>query len=66
MDDFNTALHMAVWREIIVIRQAKLTDACYTVPVALTDQNYLLFRFQIELYQVVGYLDDSFLVADIH
>ena len=73
-----------------------LSDAYYSVPVALTDQKYLLFKFEAQLYkfvclpnglssapriftkllkpvfsalhkqghQIMGYLDDSFLMGD--
>ena len=72
------------------------SDAYYSVPVAMTDQKYLLFKFEAQLYkfvclpnglssapriftkllkpvfsalhkqgqQIIGYLDDSFLMGD--
>ena len=94
MDNLKTALNMM--RHNCFMVSIDLSDAYYSVPVALTDQKYLLFKFEGQLYkfvclpnglssapriftkllkpvfsalhkqghQIMGYLDDSFLMGD--
>ena len=94
MDNLNAALGMV--RQNCYMASIDLADAYYTVPVALSDQKYLVFNFEGQLYkyvclpnglssapriftklmkpvfsalrkkghQIMGYLDDSFLMGD--
>ena len=94
MGNLKTALNMM--RQNCFMASIDLSDAYYSVPVALTDQKYLLFKFEGQLYkfvclpnglssapriftkllkpvfsalhkqghQILGYLDDSFLMGD--
>ena len=94
MDNLKTAFN--VMRQNCFMASIDLSDAYYSVPVALTDQNDLLFKFEGQLYkfvclpnglssapriftkllkpvfsalhkqghQIMGYLDDSFLMGD--
>ena len=94
MDNLKTALNMM--RQNCFMASIDLSDAYYSVPMALTDQKYLIFKFEGQLYkfvclpnglssapriftkllkpvfsalhkqghQIMGYLDDSFLMGD--
>ena len=94
MDNLNAALGMV--RQNCYMASIDLADAYYTVPVALSDQKYLVFNFEGQLYkylclpnglssapriftklmkpvfpalrkkghQIMGYLDDSFLMGN--
>ena len=99
MDNLNAALGMV--RQNCYMASIDLADAYYTVPVALSDQKYMVFNFEGQLYkyvclpnglssappppppriftrlmkpvfsalrkkghQIMGYLDDSFLMGD--
>ena len=94
VDNLKSALNMM--RQNCFMASIGLSDAYYSVPVALTDQKYLLFKFEGQLYkfvclpnglssaprvfskllkpvfsalhkqghQIMGYLDDSFLIGD--
>ena len=94
MDNLNATLGMV--RQNCYMAGIDLADAYYTVPVALSDQKYLVFNFEGQLYkymclpnglssapriftklmepvfsalrkkghQIMGYLDDSFLMGD--
>ena len=44
MDNLKTALNMM--RQNCFMASIGLSDAYYSVPVALTDQKYLLFKFE--------------------
>ena len=94
MDNLNAALGMI--RQNCYMASIDLADTYYTVPVTLSDQKYLVFNFEGQLYkyvclpnglssaphiftkltkpvfsalrkqghQIMGYLDDSFLMGD--
>ena len=94
MDNLKAALNMM--RQNCFMASIDLSDAYYSVPVTLTDQKYLLFTFEGQLYkfvclpnglssapriftkllkpvfsalhkqghEIMGYLDDSFLMGD--
>ena len=51
MDNLKTALNMM--RHNCFMVSIDLSDAYYSVPVALTDQKYLLFKFEGQLYKFV-------------
>ena len=51
MDNLKTSLNMM--RQNCFIASIDLNDAYYSVPVALTNQKYLLFKFEGQLYKFV-------------
>ena len=51
MDNLNAALGMV--RQNCYMASIDLADAYYTVPVALSDQKYLVFNFEGQLYKYV-------------
>ena len=52
MDNLNTALNMI--RKYCFMATIDLSDAYYSVPVAITDQDYLLFKFDYNLTNHMG------------
>ena len=51
MDNLKTALNMM--RQNCFMASIDLSDAYYSVPMALTDQKYLIFKFEGQLYNFV-------------
>ena len=51
MDNLKTAINMM--RQNCFMASTELSDAYYSVPVVLTDQKYLLFKFDGQLWKFV-------------
>ena len=56
MNNLKTTLNMM--KQSCFMASIDLSDSCYSVPVALTDQKYSLFKFDRQLYKFVCLTND--------